>query len=79
MTLEQFIDSLHINTIDALELKSRIKVLVEEERNKAIECIITSVDEICDAERDRCYDFSSCSDCYKAGIKDIAEQMKAGE
>lgn len=44
--------------------------------NKAIDDVIKSIDDICDTERDRCNDFGCCSDCYKSGIKEIAEQLK---
>ena len=44
--------------------------------NKAINDVIKSIDDICDTERDRCNDFGCCSDCYKSGIKEMAEQLK---
>ncbi len=44
--------------------------------NKAIDDVIKAIDDICDTERDRCNDFGCCSDCYKSGIKEMAEQLK---
>jgi hypothetical protein len=45
--------------------------------NKAIDDVIKSIDDICDTERDRCNDFGCCSDCYKSGIKEMAEQLNS--
>lgn len=49
----------------------------KEIRNKAIDDVITHIDDICDEFRDRCNDYGCCSSCYKSGIKEIAEQLKS--
>ena len=71
-----FIDTLHIKTVDALELKSRIDDMVQGEREKAIDEFVDKL------YQDYVYD-SICRDdisFYGFGnkIKSIAEQMKGG-
>lgn len=69
---------------EVLEVKKKVDKLLAHKTpqykqgyNKAIDDVIEAIDNICDTERDRCNDFGCCSDCYKSGIKEMAEQLKS--
>ena len=76
-----FIDTLHIKTVDALELKSRITDLAQGEREKAIDkfarkLIINFVDwQMSLAEIGNEKEYDTIEKAIK-GIEEIAEQMK---
>ena len=78
-----FIDTLHIKTVDALELKSRIDDTVQGERAKAIDelerrlIINFSNWQMSLAEIGNEKEYDTIEKAIK-GIEEIAEQMKGG-